>query len=66
VEVRDVQAAAWHGNQWLIEEGLKPAERVIVEGIQRVMPGAPVKPVPITEAQAPAPGAPPAKGAPGK
>lgn len=58
VQVRDVQAAAWHGSQWLIEEGLKPGERVVVEGIQRVVPGAPVKPVPFSgdassESQAP-------------
>lgn len=46
VEVRDVQAAAWHDSDWIIEEGLKPGERVVVEGIHRVMPGAPVKPVP--------------------
>lgn len=53
VEVRDVQAAAWHGNQWLIEEGLKPGERVVVEGIQRVVPGASVKPVPWTDSGPP-------------
>lgn len=53
VQVREVQAAAWHGDQWLIEGGLKPGERVVVEGIQRVMPGAPVKPVPWTDSGSP-------------
>ncbi|MBI3802986.1 MAG: efflux RND transporter periplasmic adaptor subunit [Nitrospirae bacterium] len=49
VEVRDVQATAWRGDQWLMESGLKPGERVVVEGIQRIMPGATVKPVPVAE-----------------
>lgn len=47
VEVRDVKATDWQGDRWLIEEGLRPGERVMVEGFQRVMPGAKVKPVTI-------------------
>lgn len=43
---REIKAAGWLGSQWLIEEGLRPGERIIVDGIQRVMPGAPVQPVP--------------------
>jgi len=46
VQARDVQASNWQGNQWLIEEGLHAGERVVVEGQQRIMPGAQVKPVP--------------------
>jgi len=34
------------GNSWLVTSGLNPGERVIVEGLQRVRPGAPLKPVP--------------------
>lgn len=49
---RDVKAASWQGTKWLIEEGLRPGERIIVDGIQRVMPGAPVQPVPAGEEQA--------------
>lgn len=45
VEVRDVKATEWRGDQWLIEEGLRTGERVIVDGFQRVMPGAQVKPI---------------------
>ncbi|MDR4466093.1 MAG: efflux RND transporter periplasmic adaptor subunit [Nitrospira sp.] len=45
VEVRDVKATDWHGDQWLIEEGLRAGERVMVEGFRRVVPGAQVKPV---------------------
>jgi membrane fusion protein (multidrug efflux system) len=35
------------GDQWLVSAGLRPGERVIVEGLQKVRPGAPLKPVPI-------------------
>jgi membrane fusion protein (multidrug efflux system) len=33
------------GNRWLVTAGLAPGDRVIVEGLQRVRPGAPVKDV---------------------
>ena len=45
VEIRDVKATDWQGDWWLIEEGLRAGERVMVEGFQRVIPGAQVKPV---------------------
>jgi membrane fusion protein (multidrug efflux system) len=38
-----------------VNSGLKSGERVIVEGIIKVQPGAVVKPVPFTAATAPAP-----------
>ena len=34
------------GDKWLVSAGLAPGERVIVEGLQRVRPGAAVKTVP--------------------
>lgn len=34
------------GEMWLVSSGLQEGDRVIVEGIQRVRPGSPVKPVP--------------------
>ena len=34
------------GNRWLVTSGLAPGERVIVEGVQKVRPGATVKVVP--------------------
>ena len=52
VEIRDVQATSWQGNQWLIEEGVHAGEQVVVDGFQRIMPGVPVKPVPYTVAEA--------------
>jgi len=36
------------GDQWLVTAGLAPGDRVIVEGLQRVRPGVPVKEVPLT------------------
>jgi len=32
---------------WVITNGLRPGERVIVDGLQQIRPGAPVKPVPL-------------------
>lgn len=55
---RPVKVGAAQGNQWVVLEGLKPGEQVIVDGFQKMMvPGAPVKPVP-WKASAPAAGAP--------
>ena len=38
------------GDRWLVSDGLAPGDRVIVEGMQRVRPGAVVKAVPFAEA----------------
>jgi membrane fusion protein (multidrug efflux system) len=40
---RDVVANARRGNDWVVEQGLKPGELVILEGIAKVKPGMPVK-----------------------
>jgi membrane fusion protein (multidrug efflux system) len=45
VEMRSVQASGWQGNQWLIDEGLQSGERIIVDGMHKVAPGGPVKPI---------------------
>ena len=34
------------GDKWLVSDGLRPGDRLIVEGLQRVQPGAPVHAVP--------------------
>jgi membrane fusion protein (multidrug efflux system) len=39
------------GNRWIVLEGLKAGERIIVEGEQRARPGSVVKPVPFNAAQ---------------
>jgi membrane fusion protein (multidrug efflux system) len=47
VEMRNVVASDWKGTQWLIDEGLKAGDRVVVNGLMKIGPGAPVKAVPI-------------------
>jgi membrane fusion protein (multidrug efflux system) len=49
VEIRNVKATVWRGDDWLIEDGLRPGEKVMVDGFSRVKPGAEVKPVKIAE-----------------
>jgi membrane fusion protein (multidrug efflux system) len=39
------------GDRWLVSDGLATGDRVIVEGMQRVRPGASVKAVPFVEAK---------------
>src|SRR6266849_5963946 len=46
VDLRKVQVGERVGSLWIIEQGLKPGERVIVEGIDRVKAGQKVKPTP--------------------
>ncbi len=46
VQIRDVVASDWKGDQWLIDEGLKAGDRVVVNGLMTIGPGAPVKAVP--------------------
>jgi membrane fusion protein (multidrug efflux system) len=40
---RPVDAGAWSGEQWIITSGLKAGERVIVDGVMKLGPGAPVE-----------------------
>jgi membrane fusion protein, multidrug efflux system len=43
VEQRMVKAGERVGNLWVVQSGIKPGEKIIVEGIQRVKPGLQVK-----------------------
>ncbi|MFV0473993.1 MAG: efflux RND transporter periplasmic adaptor subunit [Pikeienuella sp.] len=45
-ELRPVKTGRVAGDRWLIEEGLNPGDKVIVEGFQKIRPGAPVAPEP--------------------
>jgi membrane fusion protein (multidrug efflux system) len=47
-QIRDVETAGAVGNQWLIKSGLAPGDRLIVEGLQKVKPGAAVHATPTT------------------
>jgi membrane fusion protein (multidrug efflux system) len=54
IEIRDVKATGWQGSQWLIEEGLRQGDRVVLDGMQRLAPGVQVKPVVVASAGSPA------------
>lgn len=43
---RPVKLGGAQNGQWVVLDGLKPGERVIVDGFQKMRPGAPVQPVP--------------------
>lgn len=45
VAARPVKTGAAQGTNWIITDGLKAGERVIVEGVQKTKPGGTVKPV---------------------
>lgn len=42
-EARPVEAGEWSGESWIITSGLKAGERVILDGVMKLGPGAPVK-----------------------
>ncbi len=46
---RDIEPGPWSGNQWIIEKGLRPGDRVVVDGAQKTGPGRPVRPVPLAD-----------------
>ena len=46
VSIRTVKVGDRVGNQWIIADGLKPGERVVAEGVQKVRPGMQVNPKP--------------------
>jgi len=52
VQTRDVQAGPWSGDLWIIDRGLEPGDRVVVDGMQKIAPGRPVKPVPLGDSTA--------------
>ncbi len=67
---RPVKTGAAVGDEWVVREGLKAGDTVVVEGFQKMRPGAPVQPTPwsrspAAKAQGAAPAAPaaPADGA---
>ncbi len=41
-DARPVEASEWFENDWIITSGLKPGDQVIVNGVNKVRPGAPV------------------------
>ena len=55
VEPRTIKVARTVGDNWLVSDGLKAGDRVILEGIQKARPGTPVKAVPFNSKPAAAP-----------
>jgi len=53
VEIRPVQTGDRIGSLWIIEKGLNPGDRVIVEGVQKVKPDMIVNPKPAAETATP-------------
>lgn len=64
VQLRAITVGRTVGPDWLVTSGLAAGERVIVEGLQFVRPGAPARAVPFETAPsgAPGPAGPPAAG----
>ena len=52
--LRNVEVGPWLGNDWFINSGLQPGDRVVTDGMARLSPGAAVK---IVEPKAAAPAA---------
>ncbi len=48
IEMRAVKVGDRTGSMWIIEDGLKAGESVVVEGAQKIRPGAVVNPKPYT------------------
>jgi membrane fusion protein (multidrug efflux system) len=62
-ETRKVKPGPKAGNLWIMQEGLKPGEKVVVEGFQRLRDGMVVAPKLVSPQPAPAPAAAPPGGA---
>jgi len=60
-QARPVQIGEWAGSDWIITGGLEAGDRVIVDGVMRIGPGAPVQASDIDAAPAAKPAAPAAK-----
>ena len=54
MEVRPVKVSRTVGDRWLVDAGLAAGDRVIVEGLQKVQPGALVQATEASAAVAPA------------
>src|SRR6266478_5889677 len=49
IEMRTVKVGERSGSMWVIDDGLKAGETVVVEGTQKIKPGAVVQPKPYTK-----------------
>jgi membrane fusion protein (multidrug efflux system) len=49
VATHDVETGPWSGRLWIIEKGLEPGDRVVVDGAQKIGPGSVVRPTPLSD-----------------
>ena len=49
VTSRDIETGSWSGDWWMVERGLQAGERVVVDGVQKAVPGSPVRPVALAD-----------------
>jgi membrane fusion protein (multidrug efflux system) len=42
VEMRSVEVGDWYESSWIIDSGLNPGEKVVTDGVNKIMPGATV------------------------
>jgi membrane fusion protein (multidrug efflux system) len=61
-EPRPVQVGEWRGDAWIVQSGLAEGDRVIVDGVMKIGPGAPVR----LPGEKPPAGGPPQPPQPGK
>ena len=66
VEPREVKVSRSIGDSWLVDDGLKAGDKLIVEGLQKIAPGAAVKAIERGTEAKPAAAAPAAAAASGK
>jgi membrane fusion protein, multidrug efflux system len=55
VATRDIVPGPWTGFSWVIDSGLVAGDRVIVDGVQKAIPGMVVKPSPVADSTGAAP-----------
>ncbi len=53
IELRQVKLGEQRGDRWIVDEGLKPDETVVAQGVQKVRDGSLVSPMPYEEPTAP-------------
>lgn len=49
ISIRPVKVGDRYGSFWIVQTGVKPGERVVAEGTQKVREGSPVQPTPYAE-----------------
>ena len=47
-QTREIKVASRSGSDWIVASGLEPADRIVIEGIQKVRPGTKVRPTTAT------------------